>query len=77
MLNRSVLIQLSIAFVVAVPVAYYIVNRWLQHFAYKTPIYWWVFLLAGLLVVVITVITVSWQSHKAATANPVDAIKNE
>ena len=77
MLNRSVLIQLSIAFVVAVPVAYYIVNRWLQQFAYKTPVYWWVFLLAGLLIFAITVITVSWQSYKAATANPVEAIKNE
>jgi len=77
MLNRTVLIQLSIAFVVAVPLSYYIVHRWLQQFAYKIPIYWWIFLLAGLLVCVITVITVSWQSRKAATANPVDAIKNE
>jgi putative ABC transport system permease protein len=77
MLNRSVLIQLAIAFVVAVPLAYYIVHRWLQQFAYKTPIYWWVFLLAGLLVLAITVITVSWQSYKAANANPVDSIKNE
>jgi len=77
MLNRSVIIQLAIAYVVAVPVAYYIVNRWLQQFAYKTPIYWWVFLLAGLLIFAITVITVSWQSYKAATANPVEAIKNE
>ena len=77
MLNRSVLLQLTIAFVVAVPLSFYIVHRWLQQFAYKIPIYWWVFLLAGLLVFAITVITVSWQSHKAATANPVDAIKNE
>jgi putative ABC transport system permease protein len=77
MLNRSILIQLVIAFVMAVPLSYYIVHRWLQQFAYKTPIYWWIFLLAGLLIFVITVITVSWQSHKAATANPVDAIKNE
>jgi len=77
MLNRTVLIQLSIAFVVAVPLSYYIVHRWLQQFAYKIPIYWWIFLLAGLLVFVITVVTVSWQSRKAATANPVDAIKNE
>jgi len=77
LLNRSVLIQLTIAFVVAVPLAYYVVQHWLEQFAYKTPVYWWVFLLAGLLVFVITVITVSWQSHKAATANPVDAIKNE
>ncbi len=77
MLNRGVLIQLSIAFFVAVPLSYFIVQRWLQGYAYKTPIYWWIFLLAGLLVFVITVITVSWQSYKAATANPVDAIKNE
>ena len=77
MLNRSVLIQLTIAFIVAVPLAYYIVHRWLQQFAYKTPIYWWVFMFAGLLVFAITVLTVSWQSRKAATANPVDAIKNE
>jgi len=77
MLNRSILIQLMISFVVAVPLSYYIVHRWLQQFAYKTPIYWWIFLLACLLVFVITVITVSWQSRKAATANPVEAIKNE
>ncbi|ADQ78331.1 protein of unknown function DUF214 [Paludibacter propionicigenes WB4] len=77
MLNRSILIQLVIAFALAVPLSYYIVHRWLQQFAYKTSVYWWIFLLAGLLVFVITVITVSWQSHKAATANPVDAIKNE
>jgi len=77
MLNRSVLIQLAIAFVVAVPLAYYIVHRWLDQFAYKTPIFWWVFVLAGVLVFAITVITVSWQSYKAANANPVEAIKNE
>ena len=77
MLNRSVLIQLAIAFVVAVPLAFYIVHRWVEQFAYKTPIYWWVFVLAGLLVLAITVITVSWQSYKAANANPVDSIKNE
>ena len=77
MLNRSVLIQLAIAFVVAVPLAFYIVHSWLEQFAYKTPIYWWVFVLAGLLVLAITVFTVSWQSYKAATANPVDSIKNE
>ena len=77
MLNRSVLIQLAIAFVVAVPLSYYIVHRWLEQFAYKTTVYWWIFLLAGLLVFAITLITVSLQSYKAATANPVDVIKNE
>jgi putative ABC transport system permease protein len=77
MLNRNILILLSLAYIVGVPIAYYVVHRWLQQFAYKTPIYWWVFALAGLLVLLITIITVSWQSYKAATANPVEAIQKE
>ncbi|MDR0604510.1 MAG: hypothetical protein LBG80_09440, partial [Bacteroidales bacterium] len=63
--------------IIAVPVAYYAVNRWLENFAYKTPIHWWVFVAGGLLVFLITVATVSWQSYKAASANPVEALKSE
>jgi putative ABC transport system permease protein len=77
MLNRAVLIQLSIAFVIAIPIAFFAVSKWLDGFAYKTEIKWWVFLLSGLPVFLITVLTVSWQSYKTATANPVDAIKTE
>jgi Predicted permease. len=77
MLNRSILIQLVIAFVVAVPLAYYVVHRWLEQFPYKTPISWWVFALAGLLIFIITVVTVSLHSYKAAATNPVDAVKGE
>jgi putative ABC transport system permease protein len=77
MLNRNVLIVLSIAYIISVPVAYYIVHRWLQQFAYKIPIYWWVFALAGLLIFIVTVITVSLQSYKAAATNPVEAVKGE
>jgi putative ABC transport system permease protein len=77
MLNRGFLIQFAIAYVIAVPLAYYTVNRWLENFAYKTPIHWWVFVLGGLLVFLITVATVSWQSYKAASANPVEALKGE
>jgi putative ABC transport system permease protein len=75
MLNRGFIIQFAIGYAIAVPLSYVIVNRWLENFAYKTPIHWWVFLASGLLVFVITALTVSWQSYKAAVANPVDAIK--
>lgn len=61
----------------AAPVAFILVKSWLNTYAYRTPIYWWVFIVALLLTVGITLITVSWQSWKAANANPVDAVKTE
>jgi putative ABC transport system permease protein len=77
MLNRGFLMQFAVAYVIAVPVAYYTVNRWLENFVYKTPVHWWMFVAGGLLVFLITAATVSWQSYKAATANPVEALKGE
>lgn len=77
LLNRNMLLQLSVSFIIAVPIAYYVVYRWLQQFAYKIPVYWWVFLLAGILVFVVTVATVTMQSYRAASANPADAIRGE
>jgi len=65
------------AFIVAVPVSYYFMNKWLQTFAYKTPLSWWVFALAGAATLAITLVVVSWQCWNAAKANPVDAIKSE
>ncbi len=77
LLNKNLLLQLFISYVIAVPIAYYIIQQWLDQFAYKAPIPWWLFLSAGMLVLVISAITVSWQSWKAVTLNPVEAIKNE
>jgi putative ABC transport system permease protein len=77
LLNRTILIQLGIAFVVAIPVAYYAVWKWLESFAYKTQIVWWVFLLAGMIVLLITLLTVSAQSYKAASRNPTKALNNQ
>jgi putative ABC transport system permease protein len=74
MLNRNVLFQLAVAFAIAIPVARYIVERWLENFAYKIAIHWWVFLLGGCIVLLITLITVSAQSYKAARANPTQAL---
>jgi putative ABC transport system permease protein len=77
LLNRGVLIQLVIAFVVAAPAAYYIANRWLETFAYKISIHWWVFVLCWLLMVAITVATICMQTYRAAIKNPIEALKTE
>jgi len=75
--NKTYFVILFICFLVSCPIAYYIIDKWLENFTYRTPIYWWVFLCSGILVFIITVITVTWQSWRSATANPVDALKTE
>ena len=77
MLNRDFVKWVVIAFVVATPIAYYAMNKWLENFAYKTTLSWWIFALAGLLALGIALLTVSWQSWKAATRNPVEALRYE
>ena len=67
----------ALANLIAWPVAWYIMNQWLGNFAYKTTIHWWVFILAGSIALVIAIGTVSWQAIKAATANPVEALKHD
>ena len=59
------------------PIAYYFMNKWLQDFAYRIDIGWWVFVLSGIIALVITLATVSFQAVKAATANPVEALRYE
>ncbi len=77
MLNADFIRYIALAFVVAVPVAWYIMQRWLERFAYRTSLDWWIFALAGLSVLLVSLIAVSLQSWRAAAANPVDAIKTE
>ncbi|MFA5418019.1 MAG: ABC transporter permease [Bacteroidales bacterium] len=77
MLNRDFVKWVAIAFVVATPIAWYAMNKWLENFAYKTELSWWIFALAGLLALGIALLTVSWQSWKAATRNPVEALRYE
>ena len=77
MLNSSYIYIVLICFVLAVPVGYYGINKWLESFAYKTPMFWWVYPLALLIVLTITVGTVTYQSWQAANANPVDSLKSE
>jgi putative ABC transport system permease protein len=68
---------LLLAFIIACPIAWYAMHQWLQNFAYKTPLSWWVFAIAGFIALAIAIITVSWQSWRAATRNPVEALRYE
>ena len=77
MFNKSYAYILVICFIIAAPLAWYAVDGWLQNFAYKIPIYWWVFPLAFVLVSVVTLLTVTYQNWHAANENPVNSIKNE
>ncbi|MDE5945430.1 MAG: ABC transporter permease [Rikenella sp.] len=77
MFNRKFIAIVLVCFVVAAPLAWYGVREWLATFAYRTPIYWWVFAVALAVVLFITLLTVTIQSWRAATANPVGALKAE
>jgi putative ABC transport system permease protein len=77
MLNKDFVKWVAIAFVFAAPIAWYVMHKWLENFAYKTELSWWIFALAGVLALGIALLTVSWQSWKAATRNPVEALRYE
>ena len=77
LLSKDFLKLVLIAIVIATPLAWYAMNRWLQDFAYRIDIEWWVFALAGLLAVGIALLTVSFQSVKAALMNPVKSLRSE
>ena len=77
MLNKDLLKWILLAFVTACPIAYYIMQKWLQNFAYKIEISWWIFALAGLIAMGIALLTVSFQSWRAATRNPVKSLRYE
>lgn len=77
MLNKDFVKWVIIAFVIATPIAYFAMHKWLENFAYKTTLSWWIFALAGLLALGIALLTVSLQSWRAATRNPVEALRYE
>jgi putative ABC transport system permease protein len=75
--NRTYIRILCVGFVLAAPVAWYGVSRWMENFAYKTRMDWWVYLLAFAAVSALTAATVTFQNWRAANSNPVESIKNE
>ncbi len=77
MLNKDLIKWVIIAFTISSPTAFYVMHKWLENFAYKTSLSWWIFVVAGILVMAIALLTVSWQSWRAATRNPVEALRCE
>jgi len=77
LLSKDFLKLVMIAMLVALPIAGWVMNKWLQNFAYRVNISWWMFVLAGAIAVIIALVTVSFQAIKAAMANPVKSLKAE
>lgn len=77
LLNADFIKWILIAFIIATPVAYFAMDNWLQNFAYKTSLNWWIFALSGVIVLVIALLTVSLQSWRASVRNPVEALRYE
>ena len=77
MLNAAYIKWVLVAIAVSVPVSYWLISKWMERFAYRTGISWWIFVLAALSAIIISLLTVSWQSWRAATRNPVEALRYE
>jgi putative ABC transport system permease protein len=77
LLSKDFIVLVTIAIVIASPLAWWAMNKWLQDFAYRINIGWWIFVMAGGIAILIALITVSFQSIKAAVANPVKSLRTE
>ncbi|MDO1451374.1 ABC transporter permease [Rhodocytophaga aerolata] len=77
LLSKDFIVLVLTAFLIATPLAYYFIYKWLENFEYRTTITWWIFVVAGTSVLVITLLTMSYQTIKSALINPVHALRNE
>jgi putative ABC transport system permease protein len=77
LLSKDFVVLVLISLCIAIPTAYYFMHEWLQQFQYRTPLSWWIFILSGAGAIAITLLTVSYQSVKAALANPVNSLRSE
>lgn len=77
MMTAGFLKLVFIAFAIAVPVAWYAMNKWLEGFAYKVSIGWFVFAVAGSIALVIAMVTISFESIRSARGNPIDSLRSE
>jgi putative ABC transport system permease protein len=77
LLSKDFLKLVLIAIVIATPVSWWMMNKWLQAFSYRVPIVWWMFALAGMVAIIIAMVTVSFQTIKAAVANPIKSLRIE
>ncbi|VAW27438.1 Acidobacterial duplicated orphan permease (function unknown), partial [hydrothermal vent metagenome] len=77
MLNMDFVKWVAVAFVIAIPIAWYAMEKWLGNFAYKITLSWWIFALAGIIVLTVALLTVSWHTFRVARKNPVEALRYE
>lgn len=77
LLNQDFVKWVGLAFIISIPISWFAMHKWLEGFAYKTTMSWWIFALAGFTALSIALLTVSWQSFKAAIANPVESLRDE
>ncbi|MBI9068025.1 MAG: ABC transporter permease [Salinivirgaceae bacterium] len=77
LLNKDFIVWTIISFFIALPLIYLLVNKWLEGFAYKTAMSWWIFVLGGLITLVFTILTISLQTFRAARQNPIEALRYE
>jgi putative ABC transport system permease protein len=77
LLSNEYITWVVISIIIASPIAWFAMNKWLQNFAYRINMSWWIFVLAGTIALLIALLTVSFQSYKAASKNPVEALRYE
>jgi putative ABC transport system permease protein len=77
MLSKDFAKLVLVAIIIASPVAWWIMSKWIEGFAYRINISWWIFLVAGIIALLVALITVSLQAIKAAIANPVKSLRTE
>ena len=77
LVSKEFMVMVGLAFLIAIPFSWWGMNQWLREFAYRVPVSWWLFPLAGLAALSVAVITVSFQARKAATANPIESLRSE
>ncbi len=77
LLSKEFFMLVNISLLIAIPVAYYFMHNWLQNYTYRTDISWWVFTVAGISALLVTLLTISYQSVKAALMNPVKSLRTE
>jgi putative ABC transport system permease protein len=77
LVSKEFLILVGFAFLIAIPLTWWGMQQWLQEFAYRTTLAWWIFPLAGIAALIIAMLTISFQAARAATANPIDSLRSE
>jgi putative ABC transport system permease protein len=77
MLNLEFIKWILVSFIIACPIIIYSMHKWLENFAYRINLSWWIFAFAGIITMIISLLTVSWHTWSTATKNPVECLKHE